>query len=193
MKHLKTISVFMLMAALSIGQTWAAVTALALPKSWDASDGKSAYTEALGCTLTSISSDYSSAPKLKFNAAGSTLLIQLADAPDAISFNFKQNGTTAGTFKVQESSDGSTYTDALTVAWPGNGKTSTPSTSLKSATRYIKLVYVTKGSSTNAGVGGISITKASSGTPEPTVFLTPFFGAFWVILDYRIQNHRIYT
>ena len=172
MRKLKLFFACLLMAVLSIGQMWGAVTALSLPHSWDANDGKSAYTDALGCTLTSISTDYGSAPKLKFNAAGSTLLIQVADAPDEISFTFKQNGTNAGTFKVQESADGSTFTDALTVTWPGNGKTSTPSTSLNSSTRYIKLVYVTKGNSTNAGIGGVSITKASGGS---TACATPTF------------------
>lgn len=153
---------------------WAAVTALPLPKTWDASDGKSAYTQALGCTFsTSFASDYSSAPKLKFNSAGAYLIIQVADAPDEISFNFKQNGSNAGTFKVQESSNGSTYTDALTVTWPGNGNTASRTASLSSSTRYIKLVYVTKGNSTNAGVGGISITKASGGAPQPSLFFDP--------------------
>ena len=166
LKHLT----FMLLFLLGSLNVWGEVTALSLPKSWDASDGSSAYTEALGCTKTSLGSDYSSAPKLKFNAAGSSLVIQVADAPDKISFNFKQNGTSAGTFKVQESADGTNYTDALTVTWPGNSKTNTPEATLQSTSRYIKLVYVTKGSSTNAAVGGISITKASgSGSSNPTV------------------------
>ena len=116
----------MLLFLLGSLNVWGEVTALSLPKSWDASDGSSAYTEALGCTKTSLGSDYSSAPKLKFNAAGSSLVIQVADAPNKISFNFKQNGTSAGTFKVQESANGTNYTDALTVTWPGNSKTNTP-------------------------------------------------------------------
>lgn len=166
LKHF--LSVFLTLLTLSVGQMWGAVTALALPKTWDASDGKSAYTETLGCTFsTSFASDYGSAPKLKFNSEGAYLIIQVADAPDEISFNFKQNGTNAGTFKVQESTDGSTYTDALTVTWPGNGKTASQSTSLNASTRYIKLVFVSKGNSTNAGVGGISITKAAATCSTP--------------------------
>ena len=73
-----------LTAILFVGSMWAAVTPLSLPKAWNESDGSSAYTEALGCTKTSLGSDYSSAPKLKFNAAGSCLLIQVADSPDEI-------------------------------------------------------------------------------------------------------------
>ena len=164
---------FMLLFLLGSLNVWGEVTALSLPKSWDASDGSSAYTEALGCTKTSLGSDYSSAPKLKFNAAGSSLVIQVADAPNKISFNFKQNGTSAGTFKVQESANGTNYTDALTVTWPGNSKTNTPEATLQSTSRYIKLVYVTKGSSTNAAVGGISITKASGAGSTPSVSLEP--------------------
>ena len=165
LKHLA----FMLLFLLGSLNVWGEVTALPLPKSWEESDGSSAYTEALGCTKTSLGSDYSSAPKLKFNAAGSSLVIQVADAPDKISFNFKQNGNSAGTFKVQESADGTNYTDALTVKWPGNSKTNKPEATLQSTSRYIKLVYVKRGSSTNAAVGGISITKASgAGSTEPT-------------------------
>ncbi len=157
----------LLLCALIVGSgsLWAAVTPLNLPYNWTEVDGKSAYTESLGCTYSSLGSDYSSDPKLKFSEEGSNLIIQVADAPEAISFNFKQNGTNAGTFKVQESTDGSNYTDAETVSWPGNGKTSSVETSLNESSRYIKLIYVTKGESTNVGIGSVAITKHIDTTP----------------------------
>lgn len=157
----------LLLCALIVGSgsLWAAVTPLNLPYNWTTDDGKSAYTESLGCTCQSLGSDYGSDPKLKFNEEGSYLIIQVADAPNTVSFNFKQNGTNAGTFKVQESVDGSNYTDAQTVSWPGNGKTSSVETSLNESSRYIKLIYVTKGESTNVGIGSVAITKHIDTTP----------------------------
>ena len=157
----------LLLCALIVGSSsvWADVTPLNLPYNWTDVDGKSAYTENLGCTYNSLDTDYDSDPKLKFNATGSYLIIQVADAPEAISFNFKQNGTNAGTFKVQESTDGSNYTDATTVSWPGNTKTTLIEASLNESSRYIKLIYVTKGESTNVGIGSVAITKHIDTTP----------------------------
>lgn len=147
-------------------QVWGAtLTPLTLPHSWNADDGKSAYTEALGCALTSIGSDYSSAPKLKFSNTGSSLIILVASDPGTVTFDFKQNGTSPGTFVVQESTDNVTYTTVKTVTWPGNGKTTSVSATLSSTARYIRLLHEAKGTSTNAAIGGISIT--SGGTPYP--------------------------
>lgn len=150
---------------LTCNVAWGAVTSLTLPKTWDESDGKDAYTEALGCTLNGLGTDYSSAPKLKFDTQDDYMIIQVEEAPGSISFNIKGNSV-SGTysFKVQESSDGTSYTDALNIT-SVTGSSTNKSTNLKSTTRYIKLIYATKASG-NMGVGGISITKYSSGGEE---------------------------
>lgn len=148
-------------------QVWGA--ALTLPHSWDANDGKSAYTTALGCTLTSIGSDYSSAPKLKFSNTESSLTIEVASAPGTVTFNFKQNGTSPGTFVVQESTDNVTYTTVKTVTWPGNGKTTSVSATLSSTARYIRLLHEAKGTNTNAAIGGVSITSGGTSYPITAV------------------------
>lgn len=152
-----------------VTQVWGAVTPLNLPKSWGATDGKSAYTEALGCTLSGLGSDYSSAPKLKFDNQGDYMIIQVADAPASISFNIKGNSV-SGTysFKVQESANGSSYTDALNIT-SVSGSSAEKSADLQSTTRYIKLIYTTKANG-NMGVGGISITKAAASVPYTVTF-----------------------
>ena len=162
---IKKLFTFLCLCTLCIGSAWGAVTPLTLPKTWQTSDGKSAYTEALGCTLSGIGSDYSAAPKLKFDDQGDYMIIQLADDPKEISFNIKGNSV-SGTysFKVQESDNGSTYTDALNIT-SVTGSSANKTASLKSSTKYIKLVYTTKASG-NMGVGGISITKAESTNPK---------------------------
>lgn len=145
--------------------------ALTLPHSWDAADGSSAYTPELGCTKTSIGSDYSSAPKLKFNATGSCLTIQLADSPDKLGYKIKANpasGTTStGLFEVLESDDGSSYTSVKSYTSVSNSLATESNLQLQSTTRYIKFVYTTKKSG-NIGLGTISISKASGGG-DPTL------------------------
>ena len=143
-----------LLATLSIGQMWGAVTALTIPKSWAASDGKSAYTDALGCTKNGLGSDYSaSGTKLKFDNTGDYMIIQLASSPAYVSYAILGNSFSGGTFKVQESSNGSTYTDVATYTSSPSG---TKTNNLNAATRYIKFIYTTK-SSGNIGLGTIVI------------------------------------
>ena len=127
-KFLKRV-LWLLIPLLTIFTTnaWGAVTALTIPKAWGKSDGKSAYTEALGCTLSGLGSDYSSAPKLKFDGQGDYMIIQIASAPAYVTFNIKGNpgsGSWGGTFKVQESSNGSTYTDAASYTSLSSSSTS---------------------------------------------------------------------
>ena len=145
--------------------------ALTLPHSWDAADGSSAYTPELGCTKTSIGSDYSSAPKLKFNATGSCLTIQLADSPDKLGYKIKANPasgkTSTGLFEVLESDDGSSYTSVKSYTSVSNSLATESNLQLQSTTRYIKFVYTTKKSG-NIGLGTISISKASGGG-DPTL------------------------
>jgi uncharacterized repeat protein (TIGR02543 family) len=155
-----------LLTTLAVGQMWSAVTALTIPKSWASSDGSSSYTEALGCSNTScLGSDYSSAPKLKFDGQGDYIIIQIASAPAYVTFNIKGNpgsGSWSGTFKVQESSNGSTYTDAASYTSLSSSSTS-QTVSLSSATRYIKFNFVTK-SNGNVGLGGVTIKARTSVT-----------------------------
>ena len=159
-KFLKRV-LWLLIPLLTIFTTnaWGAVTALTIPKAWGASDGKSAYTEALGCSNTNcLGSDYSSAPKLKFDGKGDYIIIQIASAPAYVTFNIKGNpgsGSWGGTFKVQESSNGSTYTDAASYTSLSSSSTS-KTVSLSSTTRYIKFNFVTK-SNGNVGLGGVTI------------------------------------
>ena len=111
---LKLVAVFAILLTVGVGNVWGAVTALTIPYSWGNSEGKSAYTDALGCTQNGIPSDHSSAPKVKFDGTGDYLQIQIASAPAYVQFNIKGTGTGtwSGTFKVQESDDNKTYVDA---------------------------------------------------------------------------------
>jgi len=83
----------------------------------------------------------------KFDTTGDSLTIQFATAPGALTYNLKGNpssGTaTQGTFLVQNSVDGVTYSTHRTVADKNN--TDTPySDILPSTSRYVRFVYQTK-------------------------------------------------
>ena len=155
-ERLKYAAAFMLIFTLGVGNVLGAITPLSLPH--DFGDvGKGSFTNALGCTYTISGDNYSSDPKLCFKTEGNHLTIQLAEAPCCVSYHIKGNSFSGGTFKLQESSDGSSYTDVAT--YTSLGATQNEKKDLKSTTRYIKFVYTTK-SSGNVGLGSISIDKA---------------------------------
>lgn len=83
----------------------------------------------------------------KFDTTGDSLTIQFATAPGALAYNLKGNpssGTaTQGTFLVQNSVDGVTYSTHRTVADKSNTDTAY-SDILPSTSRYVRFVYQTK-------------------------------------------------
>ncbi len=117
-----------------------------------------------GLSHEGIDSDYSSSPKLKFNTTGDWLLLHFIDAPGILSFDTKGNGSGsdpwAGTFTVQTSVDGETYTDLATYT----ELTSTVQSEefeLAANVRYIKWVYTEKVLG-NVALGNIAVSEAQS-------------------------------
>lgn len=155
---------------------WGEVTPLSLPYTWGATDGKSTYTESLGCTY-SLGNDYgTSGVYLGFRSEGNYLIIQLADSPDKLGYKIKGNvgsGSAAtGVFDVMESDNGSSYTSVRQHTSISTTTATISNQELKSTTRYIKFVYTTK-TSGNVGLGTISITKATSSCSNtPTMSFT---------------------
>ena len=138
---------------------WGAFTALTLPHSWEATDGQAAYTPELGCTKSGLGSDYAtSGAYLRFDNTGDYMTIQLASAPGTLSYNIQGNSFSSGTFKVQESADGDSYTD-VAVYTSLTGSVTPHEDNLSPHTRYIKFIFTNK-STGNVGLGTISITTA---------------------------------
>ena len=109
-------------------------------------------------------SDYGSAPYLKMNTTGDWLIIRFDSEPDKLSYDIKNNSFSGGTFSVQESADGETYTDVkkhTTIEGTQNEEHTLLSTS-----RYIKFVYTNK-STGNVGLGNIKITKYGEEPEQP--------------------------
>ena len=176
MKNINRFFAIVLFIVFSVSAWGGDITPLSLPYSWGAIDGKSAYTEALGCTY-SLGNDYSaSGVYLGFRSEGNYLIIRLADSPDKLGYKIKGNvgsGSSAtGVFDIMESDDGDTYTSVKQHTSISTTTATISNQQLKSTTRYIKFVYTTK-TSGNVGLGTISISKATSTcTNTPTMSFT---------------------
>ena len=113
-----------------------------------------------GLTQDGLDSDYSSSPKLKFKTAGTWVILHFNERPGTLTFDIKGNGFSGGTFTVQTSVDGETYTDLqnYTDANFGNTLHSEEFTNLGENVRYIKWIYSNK-SNGNVALGNITLAK----------------------------------
>lgn len=130
-----------------------------------------------GWTQTGLGTDYSSnydgvdGNAAKFDSSGDFIQIQFSTAPSTVSYYIAGNGLSGDyTYKVQESSNGSTWTDVVTYNGtdPISGSVLQNTSNLLSTTRYVKFVYVTKVSG-NVGLDGVRI----NGSDDFSVNFTP--------------------
>ena len=147
---------------------YVAPTVASLPFAFDG--GRADIENTDGLTQEGLDSDYSSSPKLKFNNTGDWLLLHFNEAPGTLTFDIKGNpsqGSWGGTFKVQTSEDGVTYTDLETY-------TELTTTVLDDETfdnlgadvRYIKWIYAEKVSG-NVALGDIHLYEVGGGPVFP--------------------------
>lgn len=103
------------------------------------------------------------APAFKIAKTGDWLLINVASAPGVMTFDIMGNSFSgAGTFEVQESADGNTYTTNKLYNQgniPTNNYTN-QSITLNAATRYIKFIYINK-TAGNVGLDNITVNAAA--------------------------------
>ena len=110
----------------------------------------------------------------KLNSASDWMQVYFSGAPATVSYWIKKNGTSADayTFKVQESTNGTTWTDVAAFSNTGIQlpTTETPYTNnLLSSSRYIRLIYVVKANGINVGFDGVRI----AGPGVPSVSFNP--------------------
>ncbi len=132
--------------------------------------GKADIEGTAGLTQEGLGSDYSSSPKLKFDGTGDWLLLQFNERPGTLTFDIKGNSFSGGTFKVQTSADGVSYSDLETYTSFGNNETFEEIfDNLDENVRYIKWVYTEKVSG-NVGLGNIALAKY---VLVPSITVTP--------------------
>lgn len=122
--------------------------------------GKADIENTAGMTQNGLGSDYSAntAPnsQLKFDGTGDWVVIRFDSEPEKLSYDIKNNSFSGGTFSVQESADGETYTDVEVHTEITN--TQNEEHTLLSTSRYVKFIYTEKVDG-NVGLGNIKITK----------------------------------
>lgn len=149
-------------------------------------DGDGTGTLPTGLTASGLSI-YNTSPKMQFNSTGDYLILKINQRPGDLSFNIKGNSFSGGTFKVQTSADGETYTDLESYTSLGDTQ-SELFNNLNENVRYIKWVYSTK-SSGNVALGNIRL--ESYVAPQPyTLTYTMDHGTLYVF-DASDQTNAI--
>lgn len=145
-----------------------------LPTSWDCTTGTTpAFWTTNSASYYTASGYYHSPPNaLKFEFTGAYLTIFMADAPDTVEYYLRGAGFSGGTFLIQQSPDGSSWTTMRTF-----NNTNIPNTSLTGAspfidiadasTRYVRFYYSYKNSG-NVGIDDVRITLKPAG-PEAEI------------------------
>ena len=125
------------------------------------------YQEGLG---TDYNGGNNATTPLKFDGTGDWLLLQFAERPGTLTFDITGNGFSGGTFTVQTSEDGTTYTDLQ--AYTELGATQNEEfTNLGENVRYIKWIYTNK-SGGNVGLGNIALAEYEA--PQPAITLNSY-------------------
>ena len=133
--------------------------------------GNAAIEETDGLSQEGLGTDYSSAPYLKFDGTGDWLLLQFNERPGTLTFDIKNNSFSGGTFKLQTSEDGVTYTDLKTYT-EITGTQNEEFSDLGENVRYIKWIYTQKVSG-NVGLGNIALAKYVEPVIEPSITIDP--------------------
>ena len=110
---------------------------------------------------------------LKFDGTGDWLLLHFLESPGTLTFDIKGNSFSGGTFEVQTSEDGETYTTLATYTELGSTETKIFS-DLSENIRYIKWNYTEKVSG-NVGLGNIHLYEPGGGpVTEYDLTVEPF-------------------
>ena len=137
--------------------------------------GSSAISSTDGLTQNGLGSDYSDTnTRLKLDSTGDYVVLKINETPGTLTFYLKGNGFSGGTFTLQESADGTSYSDVASYTSLSTNATQYTVTTLSSSTRYIRWIYTSK-SSGNVGLGNITLAKAPNICAAPT--LSPAGGA----------------
>ena len=104
-------------------------------------------------------------PALKFGATGDYLQIYFASSPSTVKYDIAGNSFNNGTFKVEESVNGTTWTE-VTVHNNASGLNNSSGTydpktnNLNAASRYVRFFYTTKATG-NVGIDNVKIEEAA--------------------------------
>ncbi|MBR4131027.1 MAG: chitobiase/beta-hexosaminidase C-terminal domain-containing protein [Bacteroidaceae bacterium] len=133
--------------------------------------GKADIENTAGLTQNGLGGDYGSSPKLKFDGTGDYLVLKFNERPGTLTFDIKGNTFSEGTFTVQTSEDGETYTDLATYTELGATQDE-EFDNLGEDVRYIKWIYTEKVNG-NVALGNITLAKYTEPVLVPSISVTP--------------------
>ena len=136
-----------------------------LPFAFDG--GRNDIANTAGLTQNGLGSDYNNSPKLKFDTTGDWLLLHFNEEPGQLTYCIKGNTFSEGTFTVQTSANGETYTDL--AVYTVLGSVDTVSFGLDADVRYIKWIYTAKVNG-NVALGNIHVEQPST---APAITVAP--------------------
>lgn len=121
--------------------------------------------------------------RLKFDNTGDNLVFKLADSPATLSYIIKSNSFAGGTFTVETSVDGSSYTPLKTYNTAvfdeaGSDIINEIHLPLNADVRYIRWTYTNKVTG-NIGLGSIYITKQGDATTMPLTISAAKYATFF--------------
>ena len=123
-----------------------------------------------GFTVSGLGT-YDSSPAMKFDGTGDYAILKFNERPGTLTFDIKGNSFSGGTFTVQTSEDGVTYTDLETYTELGDTQHES-FTNLGENVRYIKWIYTEKVSG-NVGLGNIALAEYTE-PQQYTLTVEPF-------------------
>ena len=142
-------------AIVTVNQAQYVVDYAELPFEFDG--GRDDIENTNGLTQEGLDSDYGSSPKLKFNSTGDWVILHFNARPGTLTFDIKNNSFSGGTFTIQTSEDGVTYTD-LENYTEISGTQNEEFTNLSENVRYIKWIYTQKVNG-NVALGNIALAE----------------------------------
>ena len=135
-----------------------------------------------GATETGLGSDYAASQnynnRLKFDNTEDNLVFKLADSPATLSYSIKSYGFSGGTFTVETSVDGSSYTTLKTYTKFDKAVINEIHIPLNADVRYIRWTYTSKVTG-NIGLGSIYITKQGDATTMPLTISAAKYATFF--------------
>lgn len=105
------------------------------------------------------------APAYKLDFTGDILMIYFNSAPGSVNYDLTGNSFSGGTFLVQESTNGSSWSTVHTFTNPPAGSYTGFTDLLSSSSRYVRFYYSNKNSG-NIGVDNINITAAPASSSQ---------------------------
>lgn len=106
-------------------------------------------------------------PAMKFDGTGDYLVINFASNPGDLTYYLAGNGFSGGTFSVEESDLGSSWTTLRTITSPPAGTYSMFTDVPQSSSRFIRFIYTNKGSG-NIGLDDVTI-EAGAALPQQEI------------------------